>query len=110
MTSGAGTDGLRTGGIVHERFPEPVVVAQMSDLDELCIDLDVFDPASARAIHGAGIAIRCHAYSPRTWKKARIAGLGWDDKLADWLKEDLIDTLSGDDVGWLRQFRDHALA
>lgn len=102
--------GLRTGGIVHERFPEPVVVAQMSDLDELCIDLDVFDAASARAIHAAGIAIRCHAYSPRTWEKARIAGLGWDDKLADWLKEDLIDTLSGDDVGWLRQFRDHALA
>lgn len=101
---------LRTGGIVHERFPDPVAVARMSDLDELCIDLDVFDPASARAIHDAGLAIRCHAYSPRTWEKARIAGLGWDDKLAGWLRDGLIDTLSGDDVGWLQSFRDTALA
>ncbi len=102
--------GLRTGGIVHERFTDPVSVARMSNLDELCIDLDVFDPVSARAIHDGGLAIRCHAYSPRTWEKARIAGLGWDDKLAGWLRDGLIDTLSGDDVGWLQSFRDTALA
>lgn len=96
--------GLRTGGIVHERFPDPVAVARMSDLDELCIDLDVFDPATAAELHAAGISIRCHAYQPRTWERARIAGLGWDDKLAGWLRSGLIDTLSGDDVSWLRAF------
>lgn len=96
--------GLRTGGIVHERFPDPVVVARMSDLDELCIDLDVFDPADAADLHTAGIAIRCHAYKPETLEKARVAGLEWDRKLADWLRAGLIDTLSGDDVSWLRAF------
>jgi glycerophosphoryl diester phosphodiesterase len=96
--------GLRTGGIVHEHFPNPVAVARMSDLDELCIDLDVFDPADAAALHEAGIAIRCHAYKPRTWEMARRAGLGWDETLPAWLKAGLIDTLSGDDVGWLREF------
>lgn len=96
--------GLRTGGIVHEHFPDPVAVARMSDLDELCIDLDVFDPADAAALHEAGIAIRCHAYKPRTWEMARRAGLGWDETLPAWLKAGLIDTLSGDDVGWLRAF------
>lgn len=102
--------GLRTGGIVHERFPDPVTVARMSDLDELCIDLDVFDPVAAAELHSAGIAIRCHAYQPRVWDKARTAGLGWDEKLADWLQSDLIDTLSGDDVGWLKSFSDQALS
>lgn len=96
--------GLRTGGIVHEHFPDPVAVARMSDLDELCIDLDVFDPADAAALHAAGISIRCHAYKPRTWEMARRAGLGWDDTLPAWLKAGLIDTLSGDDVGWLRDY------
>jgi glycerophosphoryl diester phosphodiesterase len=95
---------LRTGGIVHERYPDPVAVARMSNLDELCIDLDVFDPADARAIHAAGIAIRCHAYKPRTWEQARRAGLNWDTDLATWLRDGLIDTLSGDDVTWLRRF------
>ena len=96
--------GLRTGGIVHEHFADPVAVARMSDLDELCIDLDVFDPADAAALHEAGITIRCHAYKPRTWEMARSAGLGWDETLPAWLKAGLIDTLSGDDVGWLRDF------
>jgi glycerophosphoryl diester phosphodiesterase len=100
---------LRTGGIVHEHFPDPVAVARMSDLDELCIDLDVFDPADAAALHAAGITIRCHAYKPRTWEMALRAGLGWDETLPAWLKAGLIDTLSGDDVGWLRDFLGRAV-
>jgi glycerophosphoryl diester phosphodiesterase len=100
--------GIRTAGIVHEHFPDPVAVARMADLDELCIDLDVFDPAQARDIHAAGIAIRCHAYSPKTFAKGLRAGLGWQDDLASWLAEGLIDTLSGDDVAWIAKFADDA--
>ena len=95
---------LRTGGIVHEHYPDVVAVARMSDLDELCIDLDVFDPADGRALHAAGIAVRCHAYQPRVWKQARRAGFNWDVDLATWLRDGLIDTLSGDDVEWLSRF------
>ncbi len=96
--------GLRTGGIVHERFSDPVDVARMSDLDELCIDLDVFDPSHAEALHAAGISIRCHAYKPRTWEMAGQAGLDWDQRLPEWLRSGLVDTLSGDDVRWLADF------
>ena len=99
---------VRTGGIVHERFADPVAVARAADLDELCIDLSVFDPEDARRLHEAGIAIRCHAYSPETIEKSIRAGLGWPEQLAAWLEAGLIDTLSGDDVAWLRQFRDAA--
>lgn len=104
----AAIPGLRTGGIVHERFPDPVAVARSANLDELCIDLAVFDPDDARRLHEAGIAIRCHAYSPKAFGKAVRAGLGWQENLASWLKAGLIDTLSGDDVGWLSRFVDEA--
>ena len=102
--------GLRTGGICHERYADPVTVARISDLDELCIDLDVFHPDDAAKLHAAGIAIRCHAYKPSTWVKAREAGFQWDADLALHLRSGLIDTLSGDDVGWLREFTEKALA
>ncbi|MET3901116.1 glycerophosphoryl diester phosphodiesterase [Devosia sp. UYZn731] len=100
----AAIPGIRTGGIVHEKFPDPLAVARISDLDELCIDLDVFDPVGAEQLHAAGIAIRCHAYSPRTWDRARKSGLNWDETLPQYLRAGLIDTLSGDDVGWLKDF------
>jgi glycerophosphoryl diester phosphodiesterase len=98
----------RTAGIVHERFSDPVAVAKSSNLDELCIDLSVYEPEDARLLHQAGIAIRCHAYSPKTFDKAVRAGLNWPADLAACLKEGLIDTLSGDDVAWLVEFADRA--
>jgi hypothetical protein len=36
------------------------------------------------------------------------AGLNWPADLAACLREGLIDTLSGDDVGWLVEFADKA--
>ena len=104
----AAIPGIRTGGIVHERFGDPLGVARSADLDQLCIDFSVFDPEQAEALHAAGISIRCHAYGPRTMEKAARAGLGWEAALADYLRAGLIDTLSGDDVGWLRDFTERA--
>lgn len=100
--------GLRTAGIVHEHFVDPVAVARAADLDELCIDLDVFDPKQAEALHAAGVAIRCHAYKPVTFANGIRAGLEENHKLGDWLTAGLIDTLSGDDVEWLVKFADKA--
>lgn len=92
--------GLKTGGICHARYGSPVALARAADLDELCIDLWPFHPDDARALHDAGIAIRCHAYRPDKMAAADDAGLGWTDALRGWLAEGLIDTLSGDDVAW----------
>lgn len=102
--------GIRTGGIVHERYADPVAVARLSELDQLCIDLDVFHPDDAAALHAANISIRCHVYDPGVWDAARRAGMNWDAEVAHWLKAGLIDTLSGDDVAWLRAFLERALA
>jgi glycerophosphoryl diester phosphodiesterase len=92
--------GLKTGGICHARYGDPVGLARAADLDELCIDLSPFHPDDARALHDAGIAIRCHAYRPEVMAAADRAGLGWTDGLRGWLADGLIDTLSGDDVAW----------
>lgn len=92
---------LKTGGIVHERFGDPVAVARSASLDQLCIDFDVFDAGQARALHDAGITIRCHAFRPDRIEAADRAGLAWRDSLKQSLADGLIDILSGDDVGWL---------
>ncbi len=101
--------GIRTGGIVHARYGDPVAVAKSAELDQLCIDLAVFHPDDARALHRHGVTIRCHAYSPEKFERAERAGLDWRRSLIEWLREGLIDTLSGDDVGWVRQLVDEAL-
>ena len=98
----AAIPGIRTGGIVHERYADPVAVARSADLDELCIDLSAFHADDATALHDAGIAIRCHAYSPQALERIDQAGLGWTSALVDYLRAGLIDTLSGDDVEWLQ--------
>ncbi|WP_454747683.1 glycerophosphodiester phosphodiesterase [Ciceribacter selenitireducens] len=95
--------GLRTGGIVHERYADPVAVARAANLDELCIDLSVFDPADAEALHAAGISIRCHAYKPEKIAEMEREGLEPVKKLTEYLRAGLLDTISGDDVEWLSE-------
>ncbi|MCS6759639.1 MAG: hypothetical protein MO852_12325 [Candidatus Devosia euplotis] len=72
----AAIPGIRTGGIVHERYADSVAVARSADLDELCIDLSVFHSDDAAALHAAGISIRYHAYSPNALERIERAGLG----------------------------------
>lgn len=101
----AAMPGIRTGGIAHERYGDPLSVMRSADLDQLCIDLAVFNKDDARRLKDAGHSIRCHAYKPEVMEKAHTAGLGWHDLLAEGLEEGLIDTLSGDDVAWLAAFK-----
>lgn len=82
----AAIPGLRTGGICHARYADPVGVARAADLDELCIDLAVFSPVDARDIQSAGIAIRCHAYNPIAMARAAAAGIDWRPLLVEWAR------------------------
>jgi glycerophosphoryl diester phosphodiesterase len=102
--------GIKSGGILQERLGDPLAAARAADLDELCIDLAVFDPQEAERLHDAGLSIRCHAYSPAKMERSAAAGLTWADTLKTSLRAGLIDTVSGDDVAWLRRFTDEALA
>lgn len=93
--------GIRTGGIVHARHGDPVQVAASAQLDELCIDLSVWDAEDALRLHAEGIVNRCHAYSPAVIERITRAGLDPLPALKNALAAGAIDTLSGDDVGWV---------
>lgn len=93
--------GIRTGGIVHARHGDPVRVATSAGLDELCIDLSVWTAEDAARLHDAGVVNRCHAYAPIVIDKMARAGLDPRPALREALSAGLIDTLSGDDVGWI---------
>jgi glycerophosphoryl diester phosphodiesterase len=93
--------GIRTEGITHARHADPVGVARAARLDSLSIELDRFDPEDARALHLAGIALRCHVPPPRELAHYRQYGLDPLPDLQSWLSAGLIDTLSGDDVAFL---------
>ena len=93
--------GIRTEGITHARHADPVGVARAARLDSLSIELERFHPDDARALHDAGIAIRCHVPPPAELAHHRQYGLDPLPALREWLSAGLIDALSGDDVSFL---------
>lgn len=92
---------LRTEGITHARHADPVGVARVARLDSLSIELARFHPDDARALHGAGVAIRCHLPPPAKIEALERHGIDVLPEVEGWLSAGLIDTLSGDDVGYL---------
>ncbi len=94
--------GLKTEGIIHARHADPVGVAKAARLDALSIEFAMFHPDDARALHDAGIAIRCHVPRPERVARWRAYGIDIEPTLGEWLGSGLIDSLSGDDVGYLK--------
>jgi glycerophosphoryl diester phosphodiesterase len=93
--------GIRTEGITHARHADPVGVARAAGLDSLSIELERFDPEDARALHAAGIALRCHVPPPQQLAHLQHYGIDPLPDLQASLAAGLIDTLSGDDVTFL---------
>lgn len=94
--------GLKTEGIIHARHGDPVGVARAAELDALSIEVGMFHADDARALHAAGIAIRCHVPRPDRIAKWRDYGVDIEPTVGAWLADGLIDSLSGDDVGYLK--------
>ncbi len=106
MTVKARIPGIRTEGITHARHVDFVAIARQAGLDSLSIEFLRFFPDDARKIHDAGIAIRCHLPEPATLEAARDLGLDFETLIGPALEAGLIDSLSGDDVGFLRALVD----
>ena len=92
---------IRTEAITHERFANPVVTLQAAQVDSVSIELGMFHPDDARALHDAGIAIRLHLPRPATLERFQQLGIDWESRVGAWLEAGLVDSLSGDDVAFL---------
>ncbi|MHA1566431.1 MAG: glycerophosphodiester phosphodiesterase [Alphaproteobacteria bacterium] len=93
--------GLRTEGITHARHCDPADLARRAQLDSVSIEARSFHPDDARALHDAGVAIRCHVPVPEKIAFHEGYGRKIRDQVGQWLGDGLIDSLSGDDVAYL---------
>jgi glycerophosphoryl diester phosphodiesterase len=95
--------GLRTEGIVHARHADIAAVAEAAGLDSVSIEHMMFRAEDGQALHRAGVAVRFHMQRPAYYTRYAAAGI---DLVADarrWIAGGLVDTVSGDDVAFLRR-------
>lgn len=97
---------VRTEGITHARHVDFVGVARAAKLDSLSIEFRMFHPDDAAKLHDAGIAIRCHLPRPDRLAYYETLGLPVTAQLGNWLADGYIDSLSNDDVAYVRQWVD----
>jgi glycerophosphoryl diester phosphodiesterase len=74
-------------------------VARAARLDSLSVELARCHPDDARALHAAGISLRCHVPPPAELATLQRYGIDALPALREWLASGLIDALSGEDVG-----------
>lgn len=98
--------GLRTEGITHARHVDPAGMASRAGLDSVSVEADRFRAEDGHAIHGAGIAVRCHLPPPAVLASYEQYGRDLRSIAGGWVAEGAVDVLSGDDVGYLRALVD----
>lgn len=98
--------GLRTEGITHARHVDPGGLVARAGLDSVSVEAGRFRAEDGRAIHQAGVAIRCHLPAPQKIAKLEQYGRDLRSIVGAWVAEGVVDTLSGDDVGYLRALVD----
>ena len=92
---------LRTEAITHARHADLVGVLRACGARSVSIELDMFHPADARALHAAGLSNRVHLPQPEVLAEYWRYGRDIVPQVVDWVAEGLIDTISGDDVPFI---------
>lgn len=98
--------GLRTEGITHARHVDPGGLVTRSGLQSVSVEADRFRAEDGRAIHAAGVSVRCHLPLPSKIDALAKYGIDVRDTVGGWVSEGVVDILSGDDVGYLRALVD----
>ncbi|BCH22599.1 glycerophosphodiester phosphodiesterase [Mesorhizobium sp. L-8-3] len=93
--------GLKTEAITHARHADLIGVLQACGAASVSIELDMFHPDDARALHEAGLGNRLSM--PRPDKLAEYWQGGRDPlpKIVQWIADGLVDSISGDDVPFI---------
>ena len=98
----AAIPGLRTEGITHARHVDPAGLVARAGLDSVSVEANTFHAEDGRAIHEAGVAIRCHLPRPDVIANYGQYGRDLRSLAGGWIADGVVDTVSGDDVGFLR--------
>jgi len=97
---------LRTEAIVHARHVDIVAVLKSCGARSVSFELDMFAAEDAEAVHAAGISNRVHIPGPNVLAPYWMHGRDPRAQIGAWLSAGLIDSLSGDDVPFLRKLVD----
>jgi glycerophosphoryl diester phosphodiesterase len=92
---------LRTEAITHARHADIIGVLKACGAASVSIELDMFQPDDAMALHEAGFSNRLSM--PRPNKLAEYWRGGRDPlpKIVQWIGDGLVDSISGDDVPFI---------
>jgi glycerophosphoryl diester phosphodiesterase len=100
--------GLRTEAITHARHADIVGVLRTCGASSVSIELDMFHPDDARALHDAGFSNRVHLPRPEALVPYWRGGRDIVPRVAEWIADGLIDTVSGDDVPFIARLVERA--
>lgn len=100
--------GLRTEAITHARHAGIVGVLKACGASSVSIELDMFHPDDGKALHDAGYSNRVHVPRPEQLAEYWRGGRDPLPNLVRWIAEDLIDTISGDDVPFIARLVERA--
>jgi glycerophosphoryl diester phosphodiesterase len=101
---------IRVEPIIHARHADLLQVMKACNAESVSIEFGMFDADDARSLHDAGYCNRVHMQLPSRMAAAWSYGRDPLPKAIGWLRGGLIDTLSGDDVPFLRLLVERAEA
>ncbi len=100
--------GIKTQAITHACHADILGVLRACGAGSLSIELDMFHPHDAKALHDAGVSNRLNLPRPERLPAYRQGGRDIITCLEEWIAEGLIDTISGDDVPFLAKLVERA--
>ena len=92
---------LKTEAITHARHVDLLGVLKACSASSVSMELDMFNPDDGRKLHEAGLSNRVHVPRPEHLTEHWRGGRDPIPELVQWIKDGLIDTISGDDVPFI---------
>ena len=100
--------GIVTQAIIHARHVDILGVLRGCGAGSVSIELDMFRPDDAKALHDAGFSIRVNLPRSEALASYRQDGRDIVSAVVQWIAEGFIDTVSGDDVPLLARLVERA--
>src|SRR5262249_43183662 len=99
---------ITTQAIPHARHADILGVLRACGASSVSIEIDMFHPDDAQALHAAGCSNRVSVPRPEQLAEYWHGGRDLLPKIVDWIADGMIDALSGDDVPFIAKLVERA--